>query len=34
MNKEYVLVGTGQLKTRDYINQLEKENKELKEDIS
>lgn len=34
MNKEYVFVGTAQLKTRDYINQLEKENKELKEDIS
>ena len=31
MNKEYVFVGTEQLKTRDYINQLEKENKELKD---
>jgi hypothetical protein len=31
MNKEYVFVGTAQLKTRDYINQLEKENKELKD---
>ena len=30
MNKEYVFVGTAQLKTRDYINQLEKENQELK----
>ena len=34
MNKEYVFVETAQLKTRDYINQLEKENEELKEDIS
>lgn len=33
MNKEYVFVGTAQLKTRDYIKQLEKENKQLKQDI-
>lgn len=33
MNKEYVFVGTAQLKTRDYINQLEKENKELKKQL-
>lgn len=33
MNKEYVFVGTAQLKTRDYIKQLEKENQELKEEI-
>lgn len=34
MNKEYVFVGTAQLKTRDYINQLEQEIKELKEEIN
>ena len=33
MNNEYVFVGTAQLKTRDYINQLEKENKELKKQL-
>lgn len=34
MSKEYVFVGTAQLKTRDYIHQLEKENKELKHKIN
>ena len=33
MNKEYVFVGTAQLKTRDYINQLEQENKDLKQKV-
>lgn len=33
MNKEYVFVGTAQLKTRDYINQLEQENKDLQQRI-
>lgn len=28
--KEYIFVGTAQLKTRDYIKWLEKENRELK----
>lgn len=27
--KEYIFVGNAQLKTRDYIKQLEKENKQL-----
>ena len=33
MNKEYVFVGNAQNKTRDFINQLIKENKELKNTI-
>ena len=33
MNKEYVFVGTAQLKTRDYINQLQQENQKYKEVI-
>jgi hypothetical protein len=33
MNKEYVFVGTAQLKTRDYINQLEQENKDLQQKL-
>lgn len=31
--KEYIFVGTAQLKTRDYIKALEKENRELKEGL-
>ena len=31
--KEYIFVGTAQLKTRDYIHQLEKENREKDKEI-
>ena len=34
MNKEYIFVGNAQLKTRDYINNLKHENKELKDRIN
>ena len=33
MSKEYVFVGRAQLKTRDYIHQLEHENRELEQEI-
>ena len=33
MSKEYVFVGRAQLKTRDYIHQIEHENRELKQEI-
>lgn len=32
--KEYIFVGTAQLKTRDYIHQLEKENREKDKEIT
>ncbi len=32
--KEYVFVGTAQLKTRDYIKMLEEENREMKNNIN
>ena len=31
--KEYVFIGTAQHKTRDYIKELEKENRKLKEKL-
>lgn len=33
MNKEYVFIGNAQNKTKDFINQIVKENKELKKQL-